>query len=213
MPLSEDTRALVAGLPLHLQHPHAGVIVVQHLPLRGLHNDDTGMRVLKMEREPGDKRTGVFTSSMVSPPRRGRTVFHGAGIIADVLKQRAAESGPAIQMSDALSWNAPKLPDGVETLVAHCLAHGRAPDVIVSQNFPVECRHVLEQLGEVYGTMLRRAMPGSARQERLRFSSAARRADYRRAAGLAGGAVWRAERGAELESGEGDHVSTGTGRV
>src|SRR5947207_7026234 len=31
-----------------------------------LHNDDTGMRVLKLEREPGDKRTGVFTSGIVS---------------------------------------------------------------------------------------------------------------------------------------------------
>ena len=27
-----------------------------------LHNDDTGMRVLEMEREPSDERTGVFTS-------------------------------------------------------------------------------------------------------------------------------------------------------
>jgi transposase len=31
-----------------------------------LHNDDTGMRVLRMEREPSDERTGVFTSGIVS---------------------------------------------------------------------------------------------------------------------------------------------------
>ncbi|MGH9667628.1 MAG: IS66 family transposase, partial [Bryobacteraceae bacterium] len=31
-----------------------------------LHNDDTGMRVLHMEREPSDERTGVFTSGIVS---------------------------------------------------------------------------------------------------------------------------------------------------
>ena len=31
-----------------------------------LHNDDTGMKVLKMERESGDKRTGIFTSGIVS---------------------------------------------------------------------------------------------------------------------------------------------------
>lgn len=29
-------------------------------------NDDTGMKVLKMNREPGDKRTGTFTSGIVS---------------------------------------------------------------------------------------------------------------------------------------------------
>src|SRR5215471_4947255 len=31
-----------------------------------LHNDDTGVRVLRMEREPADERTGVFTSGIVS---------------------------------------------------------------------------------------------------------------------------------------------------
>ena len=31
-----------------------------------LHNDDTGIRVLRMEREPSDDRTGVFTSGIVS---------------------------------------------------------------------------------------------------------------------------------------------------
>src|SRR3954451_20039906 len=31
-----------------------------------LHNDDTGMRVLEMERDPSDERTGVFTSGIVS---------------------------------------------------------------------------------------------------------------------------------------------------
>ena len=50
---------------------------------------------------------------------------HAGENIADVLKQRAEELGPAIQMCDALSWNMPKLPGGVEVLVAHCLAHGR----------------------------------------------------------------------------------------
>jgi hypothetical protein len=31
-----------------------------------LHNDDTSMRVLKLEREEGDQRTGVFTGGIVS---------------------------------------------------------------------------------------------------------------------------------------------------
>jgi hypothetical protein len=31
-----------------------------------VHNDDTGMRILKLPREPGDKRTGTFTSGIVS---------------------------------------------------------------------------------------------------------------------------------------------------
>jgi transposase len=36
-----------------------------------LHNDDTGMRVLHMEREPSDERTGVFTRASFRPARGG----------------------------------------------------------------------------------------------------------------------------------------------
>jgi transposase len=140
-----------------------------------LHNDDTGMRVLKLEREPGDQRTGVFTSGIVSTAA-GRQIAlyftgrqHAGENIADVLKQRARESGPAIQMCDALSWNAPKLPAGVELLVAHCLAHGRRQVVDVAQNFPAECRHVLEQLGEVYRNDARAREAAMTPVERLRF--------------------------------------------
>ena len=140
-----------------------------------LHNDDTGMRVLKLEREPGDQRTGVFTSGIVSTAA-GRQIAlyftgrqHAGENLADVLKQRAAGAAPAIQMCDALSWNAPKLPAGVELLVAHCLAHGRRQVVEVAQNFPVECRHMLEQLGEVYRNDARARQDGMTPEQRLRF--------------------------------------------
>jgi transposase len=140
-----------------------------------LHNDDTGMKVLKLEREPGEKRTGVFTSGIVSTAA-GRKIAlyftgrqHAGENIADVLKQRAAESGPAIQMSDALSWNAPKLPGGVELLVAHCLAHGRRQIVEVAQNFPDECRHILLQLGEVYRNDAQARDANLEAEGRLRF--------------------------------------------
>ena len=48
---------------------------------------------------------------------------HAGENLAKVLKQRAAELGPAILMSDALSRNVPKLSAGVELLLANCLAH------------------------------------------------------------------------------------------
>jgi hypothetical protein len=64
-----------------------------------LHNDDTGMKVLKLEREPGEKRTGVFISGIVSTGA-GRKIAlyftgrqHAGENIADVLKQRVAEAG------------------------------------------------------------------------------------------------------------------------
>ena len=74
-----------------------------------LHNDDTGMRVLRMQRDPSDERTGVFTSGIVATGQ-GRNIAlyftgrqHAGENIADVLARRAAELPPPIQMSDALS--------------------------------------------------------------------------------------------------------------
>ena len=140
-----------------------------------LHNDDTGMKVLKLEREPGDERTGVFTSGIVSTAE-GRKIAlyftgrqHAGENLGDVLKQRARELSRPIQMSDALSWNAPKLPEGIELLVAHCLAHGRRQVVDVAQNFPNECRHVLEMLGHVYRNDAEARTARLLPDERLRF--------------------------------------------
>jgi transposase len=121
-----------------------------------LHNDDTGMRVLKLKRPEGDERTGVFTSGIVSVGE-GRNIAlfftgreHAGENLAAILKQRAAELPSPIQMCDALSRNVPKLPAGVEILLANCLAHGRRQFTEVAANFPAECRYVLEMLGQVY---------------------------------------------------------------
>jgi transposase len=103
-----------------------------------LHNDDTGMRVLRMERETSDERTGVFTSGIVSTGQ-GRHIAlyftgrqHAGENMADVLAQRAAELPCPIQMCDALSRNVPKLGSGVEILLANCIAHGRRQFVEVA---------------------------------------------------------------------------------
>jgi hypothetical protein len=63
----------------------------------------------------------------------------------------------------------PKLPSGVEILVANCLAHGRRQFVEVVQNFPEECRHVLEMLGEVYRYDAEARDGALTAEERLRF--------------------------------------------
>ena len=121
-----------------------------------VHNDDTGMRVLMLQRDPKDERTGVFTSGIVSVGEGHKIALyftggrHAGENLAEVLKQRNAELPSPIQMCDALSRNVPKLPAGVEILLANCLAHGRRQFVDVAENFPSECRYVLEMLGQVY---------------------------------------------------------------
>jgi hypothetical protein len=83
-----------------------------------------------------------------------------------VLKRRAAKLPVPIQMSDALSRNAPK---SIKLLVAHCLAHGRRQFVQITPNFPQQCRHVLEALGDVYHQDRLARERGLSRVERLHF--------------------------------------------
>ncbi len=137
-----------------------------------MHNDDTSMRILRLTREPDDKRTGTFTSGIVSLVGAWTIALfftgwkHAGENIADVLKQRSGELPAPIQMCDALSRNTPK---GVETLIANCLAHGRRQVVEVVENFPEECRYVLETLGGVYHYDALAREQKLSPEERLRF--------------------------------------------
>ena len=109
-----------------------------------LHNDDTPMPVLALEREARDppERKGVFTSGIVATQagRRMALFFtghrHAGENLAAVLAQRARELGPPVQMCDALARNLPKLPEPLEVIVGHCLAHSRRRFVEVVANFP-----------------------------------------------------------------------------
>jgi transposase len=93
---------------------------------------------------------------------------HAGENLATVLRQRAAALAPPMQMCDALSRNLPKLPEKLEVIVGHCVAHARRRFVEVIENFPQPCRHLLEQLGTVYSndaTVRKQAMTA---EERLR---------------------------------------------
>jgi len=143
-----------------------------------VHNDDTSMRVLGLVRKSSDERTGVFTSGIVSS-WQGRKIAlyftgpkHAGENLAEVLKQRAKQASPIIQMCDALSRNVPKLPAGVEILLANCLAHGRRQFIKVAKDFPDECRYVLEMLGQVYSHDAQARERSLTPEQRLQFHQA-----------------------------------------
>ena len=132
-----------------------------------LHNDDTTIKILELmgrgrqealaraaaEENEADQRTGLYTSGVVAL-RDGQRVAlffsghrHAGENLAEVLKHRAAELPPPIQMCDALSRN---LPGELQTILAHCLAHARRQFVDVYDRFPDQCRYFLEALAVVY---------------------------------------------------------------
>ncbi|MGV1014362.1 MAG: IS66 family transposase [Methyloceanibacter sp.] len=142
-----------------------------------IHHDDTTMRILDLRR-PGSataaqmdpERKGTFTTNLLAyveahPVALYFTGWQHAGEnLAEVLRQRTAEHGPPIQMCDALSRN---LCPELETLVAHCLSHGRREFVSLADKFPAECRHVLEALGEVYRVDAQAKEQGLSAEQRL----------------------------------------------
>ena len=82
-----------------------------------------------------------------------------------------------IHMCDALSWNTSHLPEGVQRLLAHCMSHGRRQFVEVAENFPEECRYVLDTLGGIWHHDALAREQKLSPDERLRFhnsSTAAR---------------------------------------
>jgi transposase len=132
-----------------------------------LHNDDTTVKILELmgqgraqalaraqgEEESADQRTGLYTSGVVALRDSHRVALffsgprHAGENLAQVLKLRAAELPPPIQMCDALSRN---LPGELQTILANCLAHARRQFVDVYDRFPEQCRYLLEALAVVY---------------------------------------------------------------
>jgi len=140
-----------------------------------LYNDDTGMKVLALDTPDPPERRGVFTSGIVST-REGQRIAlfftgrrHAGENLSAVLARRAAELDPPIQMCDALSRNLPKT---LKVILGHCLAHGRRRFVKVAQNFPEECRLVLETLAEIYRNDELTREQGMSPEERLGFHQA-----------------------------------------
>lgn len=116
-------------------------------------------------------RKGMFTSGVVSTLSSGERIAlfftgrqHAGENLEDVLRKRATDLPPPIQMCDALSRNPSK---EFQTILANCLAHGRRQFVDVHDQFPNECRYVLEALAEVYRIDANARERGLTADERL----------------------------------------------
>jgi hypothetical protein len=138
-----------------------------------LYNDDTTVKILELmgqraranilaesidEGQAGGAgaepdRQGLFTTGVVAT-REGRRIAlffsgrrHAGENLQEVLRRRAMDLPPPIQMCDALSRNRP---GPLQTIVANCLAHARRQFVEIHERFPAECRYVLEALQVIY---------------------------------------------------------------
>jgi hypothetical protein len=131
---------------------------------RVLHNDDTSVRILEFMGKrraalvargelPDPDRTGLFTTGFVSITADGPIALfysgrkHAGENFTSLLAARDPGLPPPIHMCDGLDRNRPR---GYAVIEDNCLAHGRRHVVDEADNFPAECRHVLEALGKVF---------------------------------------------------------------
>ncbi len=181
MPLPASTQWEILAETATVLQPVFDALVVHAAQGEVFHNDDTSMRVLTLRRaidEAGPTalaRTGIFTSGIVATCDQQRVALfftgrhHAGENLATILAQRSPTAPAPIQMSDALARNIPKLPSGLAVIAANCLAHGRRQVVQVVTQFPEACAHILDALGEVYGSDAEAARRALSPDDRLRW--------------------------------------------
>jgi transposase len=127
--------------------------------------DDTGVKILSIMKEnkkekaveedaaDWEKRKATYTSGIMSKVRDHFIVLYFSGRkyagenLDEVLRKRAMDMGPPLQMCDALNQNYPK---EFATIIVNCLSHGRRKFVELIESYPEECRFVIETLADVY---------------------------------------------------------------
>ncbi len=167
----------------HAVQPAGEELLRQAANAELLHNDDTTARVVELRKEIDKEieannhstkniRTGIFTSGIIAKlgMRKIALFFtgrqHAGENLADVLEERPKGLSPPIQMCDALAQNTPK--DFARRL-ANCLSHGRRNFAKIIDDFPDQCRHVLETLREVYKLDAITGKQGMSDRQRLAF--------------------------------------------
>lgn len=127
--------------------------------------------------DPADdpQRKGIFTTSILAV-RDGRRVAlyftgarHAGENLNELLRRRAADLPPPVQMCDALSRN---YPAEFQTIIANCLAHARRRFVELRDYFLEECRRVIDAFAIVYAADAHARREKYSPEERLKYHQA-----------------------------------------
>ncbi|MBY0544655.1 MAG: transposase, partial [Gammaproteobacteria bacterium] len=121
-----------------------------------IQNDDTPLKILeviaRIKKEEVERR-GMYTTGLMARYGSHQIALfingtqHAGENLEAVLKHRAAQLSPIIQMCDGLKANIPKT---MNTLLCNCLAHGLRKFEELLDYFPNECLPILQGLGKVF---------------------------------------------------------------
>lgn len=100
------------------------------------------------------ERSGVYTSGLISVVDNKKIVLfntnigHAGEFIDEILKNRKANAPPPVIMSDALSWNRPKVINDYH--LSFCNAHARREFYDLYDNFPEKVDWLLEKYALIW---------------------------------------------------------------
>ena len=194
VPLPASTQWEIVSAPVPQLEPVQQELIRQAAQGEVVHNDDTTVKILELmgagakeqalaeaaEKDDQDQvvdpdRTGLFTSGIVATCEGRRIALffsgrkHAGENLMTILRRRASDLPPPIQMCDALSRN---MSGELKTIVANCLAHARREFVDLTETFPSECQYVLEALRVVYRNDAIAREKELSPEDRLKFHQA-----------------------------------------
>jgi hypothetical protein len=183
IPLPESTQWEVVAAKVEVFEPVYRVLVYLAAQAEIIHNDDTTMRILELikdireRRESGEdpERTGMQTTGIVAERDGNRIALfftgrnHAGENLTAVLAHREENLPVPIQMCDPLERNVPR---DFKTILCNCNSHARRQFVDLVEDFPRECRFVVETFAEVFKNDATARDEGMSPQERLEFHRA-----------------------------------------
>jgi hemerythrin-like domain-containing protein len=129
---------------------------------RILHNDDTNSRILDLIKEnkgtDPPKRKGMFTSAIVSVKGQFKIIlfftgrkYAGENLKRVLDKRKPGQPAPLLMCDGLVSRNLPKdLPEYLRIVLALCLVHFRRKYVDLTDIFPDECMHVIDEIAKIH---------------------------------------------------------------
>lgn len=159
-PLPDSTQFDLVEQVADCAYPVIGVL--EKLAANGTlsHYDDTSAKILSVIADncanPDKKRTGMFTTGIISKTNDSRTIAlfytgikHAGENITALLQHRQTEKEKILVMCDALACNTPKSLQDI-IIECNCLSHGFRKFRDLLEYYPDICLHVIHQLGLVY---------------------------------------------------------------
>lgn len=118
-----------------------------------LYHDDTKVRILRALPSKNDKRTGLFTTGIVTESEDKKIAIYKSGRnhagenASELLEKRNKELETIKKMSDASSNNnSPK----ITAIIMLCLAHARGKFKKIADIFTKQCEIVIKIIGLIY---------------------------------------------------------------